>query len=78
MLRPFFVYILNIWPDEPIYHRSEDIERWRARTLEERRTQRDWTACGRPVSDYKPQLPHKHARKFARPCKGCFPDGVRG
>jgi hypothetical protein len=62
VLRPLFVVILNIWPEEPVYHKEAD---WQG--------PRNVTACGRPVAYWKPWLPHKHVVKFARPCKGCFP-----
>jgi hypothetical protein len=33
----------------------------------------DLTVCGRRVGVYVPWLPKKHVKKFARPCKGCYP-----
>ena len=31
------------------------------------------TACGRPISDHRVGIPTKHALKFAKECRGCFP-----
>jgi hypothetical protein len=49
--------IFRPWPDEPIFHALEH---------------RD-TRCGRAVGLYTPLLPLKHVRKFARPCRSCWP-----
>lgn len=54
---------LRLWPDEPVYHALGVI-----------RDMRDFTKCGRPVGVYVPFVPMKHAVKFGRPCKDCWPD----
>lgn len=56
---PRWAIIFEIWRDEPVYHRL-------ATPLE--------TRCGRKIGPGKPMLPFKHAVKFGRPCKGCFPE----
>lgn len=53
----FWCVIFNIWADEPIYHLDSDIV--------------GRTRCGREVAVHRPYLPLKHAKKFARICRGC-------
>lgn len=65
----YFVVILDIWKDEPVAHKHGGLRGLIGK-------QRAFTECGRPIADYKPGLPTKHAAKFARPCKSCFPEGV--
>lgn len=60
---PYWVIFLNPWPDIPVFHRFGK----RTFGLVE------FTKCGREISTYKPWFPMKHAVRFGRPCKGCFP-----
>lgn len=64
---PLAVIILSIWTDRPVFH-AHGVTEWI-----EGRGWIDRTKCGREIATYKPWLPSKHAVKFARPCKGCFP-----
>ena len=57
--------ILDIWKNDPVFHGFSP-ERSRIGAAE-------FTRCGREISSYKPWLPIEHVVKFARPCKGCFP-----
>ena len=50
--------IFQIWKDEPVYHRLS----FGAKGA---------TVCGRTLGLHKPLYPLKHARKFAKPCRGC-------
>jgi len=50
--------VFRPWQDEPVFHRLGDRRR---------------TPCGRVIGVDLPWLPMKHARKFARPCRGCWP-----
>lgn len=68
---PQWAIFLNIWPDKPVFHRFEEM-----RKDEGSNNWRDFTRCGREVSSYKPWLPFKHAVRFGRPCRSCFPEGV--
>lgn len=61
---PMWAIILRIWADEPVYHRY-----WGNLKSGE-----DRTKCGRRIGAFVPWLPMKHVVKFARPCKGCFPE----
>jgi hypothetical protein len=63
---PLWAIILDIWANDPVYHRFASARRGVDGTW------RDYTSCGRVVGAYKPWLPMKHVVKFARPCKGCF------
>ena len=65
-MEPQWAIILDIWKDEPIYHRHGGF-----RGMSEER--RPITTCGRKIASYKPSLPMKHVKRFARPCKDCFP-----
>lgn len=60
---PFWVIFLSIWPNVPVFHEYGDYH-----------DGADYTACGRKIGPYKPGMPYKHAVKFGRPCKGCFPE----
>lgn len=66
MVMPMWAIIFRPWPDTPVYHRhkvgSMTREVWGV------------TVCGREISRDLPWLPTKHVVKFARPCKGCFPE----
>ncbi len=59
---PVWAIIFKPWAETPIYHRN-------VRTS----TVIGKTACGRKVHPLTPWLPMKHVKKFARPCRGCFP-----
>lgn len=58
-MEPQWAIILDIWKEAPVYHSESTVSRGSTR-------------CGRVIADGKPFLPHKHAKKFARPCRGCF------
>ena len=58
--------ILDISKDEPTYHAYAQ---QRAHTF----GAPDRTVCGREISTGRVGIPTKHARKFAKECKGCFP-----
>ena len=58
------VVILNVHPDEPVFHCM--MHAGQSIFL-------SYTQRGRRIADYKPWLPRRHAAKFARPCKDCFP-----
>ncbi len=57
---PQWAIIFQIWKEEPVFHKLAIASR-------------DYTSCGRRIGVYLPLLPMKHARKFGRPCRGCFP-----
>lgn len=61
-MEPLWAIIFKIWDEQPTYHRL-------------RIGETDTTACGRQVGIYKPLLPMKHARKFGKRCRGCWPGG---
>lgn len=63
------VMFLTTWPDVPVFHRF--------RTFEGASGQSGgWTVvmvCGRAARDIAvTYVAYKHARRFGRPCKGCF------
>ena len=58
---PMWAIIFKWWPDEPTYHRKAD---WQLGLR---------TVCGRKFGLYTALIPLKHAKKFGKPCKGCFP-----
>ena len=59
---PYWGIIFKPWQDIPVAHRMR------------RTDEPGWfTACGRRVGLSTPMFPWKHVKKFARPCKGCFP-----
>lgn len=60
-VEPRWAIIFKPWADEPIYHRRTD---WTLGHI---------TLCGRPIGQFTPMWPFKHAKKIGRPCKGCFP-----
>jgi hypothetical protein len=74
-----YAVIFNWWPTTPTYH-GFDNERLNIRSED---ASADFTRCGRLVSEYvyatqrlrEPGdwFPMKHAKKFAKPCKRCFP-----
>ena len=55
---PVWGIIFKPWADEPIFHAVGDDPLH--------------TACGRPIGMTTPGFPLKHARKFGKPCRGCF------
>lgn len=68
-MEPLWAIILDIWKDEPIYHLKDYGRKLSPGVIAPR------TICGREIGLGKPFLPMKHAKKFSRPCKGCFPSG---
>lgn len=57
-MQELWAIIFKPWQDVPIYHAHAPLS---------------MTRCGRRVGLHTPMLPMKHVRKFARPCRSCYP-----
>jgi hypothetical protein len=57
-MQELWAIIFKPWPDEPVYHGFAGVGQ---------------TLCGRKIGLYHPMIPMKHALKFARPCRSCYP-----
>lgn len=74
----YTVLFFSIWQPLPVFHGYE-----RGRGKEADGASRDWTRCGLMVSEYADgrltvkgtSVPVRHAVKFGRPCRKCFPAG---
>jgi hypothetical protein len=58
-MQELWAIIFKPWPDKPVFHGFVG---------------RGMTRCGRKIGPYHPMLPMKHARKFGRPCRSCYPE----
>lgn len=76
----WYAIIFDWLPTTPVYH---GFDNGRLNDRSEDGASRDYSRCGRVVSEYNPAtgrsrehgswFPIKHALKFSRPCLVCFP-----
>lgn len=57
-MQELWAIIFKPWPDKPVYHGHAG---------------HGLTLCGRRIGDTTPMLPMKHAKRFGRPCRSCYP-----